>query len=225
MNKRQASGVLLIYPFPAEVINELALKFPLVSLVDQLEHTSIDCVDVDHYNGISTMVDHLVAKGHQRIGFYTKSYAVEASWSYRRYSAFVEKMARLKIAVEPKDILGMFPRREMSEEETLDVMARRTREGVTAWVCVADHQAYDIVEGLEARGLSVPKDVSVTGFDGIKQQGKESLELTTIQIPYREIGNTGAERLAARLKKRFHGKRHVYISGRLNEGQTVGEVD
>ena len=224
LSKRKSSGVLLIYPFPAQVINELALKLPLVSLVDQLEHTSIDCVDVDHYNGISQMVDHLVAKGHQRIGFYTKSYAVEASWSFRRYSAFVEKMARLRIEVSSEDILGVFPCLEMSDEETLDVMAKRTREGVTAWLCVADHQAYDVVKGLEARGLSVPKDVSVSGFDGIKQQGEAGLDLTTIQIPYREIGNTGAERLAARLKHRFHGKRQVYISGRLTEGETVREI-
>lgn len=222
LNKRQASGVLLIYPFPTQVIDELALRFPLVSLVDQLEHTSIDCVDVDHYNGISTMVDHLLEKGHQRIGFYTRNYAVEASWSYRRYSAFVEKMARLRIKVSPKDVIGMFPRREMALDESLDVMARQTREGVTAWVCVADHQAFDVVAGLQARGLSVPEDVSVTGFDGIKRQGEESPELTTFKIPYREIGNTGAERLAARLKKRFHGKRHVYISGGLTEGATVG---
>lgn len=222
LNQRKSSGVLLIYPFPAKVIDELALKFPLVSLVDQLEHTSIDCVDVDHYNGISTIVDHLIEKGHRRIGFYTKSYPVEASWSYRRYAAFVEKMARLRIKVSPKDMIGMFPRREMELEDSLDEVAARTRDGVTAWVCVADHQAYDVVEGLEARGLSVPGDVSVTGFDGIKRQRKPSPDLTTLEIPFREIGNTGAERLAARLRRRFHGKRHVYISGKLTEGKTAG---
>lgn len=221
LSKRQANGVLLIYPFPAKVINELALRFPLVSLVDQLEHTSIDCVDVDHYSGISTIVDHLVEKGHRRIGFYTKNYAVEASWSYRRYSAFVEKMARLKMKVKQEDFIGMFPSPELSQEESLDEVAERTRQGVTAWVCVADHQALDVAKGLEKRGFSVPKDVSVTGFDGIKRRGKESFDLTTLQIPFREIGNTGAERLSARMNRRFHGKRHVYISGQLQEGATV----
>ena len=221
LSKRKENGVLLIYPFPPKVINELALRFPLVSLVDQLQHTSIDCVDADHYNGISAIVDHLVEKGHERIGFYTKSYAVEASWSFRRYSAFVEKMARLKLTVEPEDFIGMFPRPDLSLEESLDEVAARTRAGVTAWVCVADHQAFDVAEGLEKRGLSVPKDVSVTGFDGIKTPGKESLDLTTLQIPFREIGNTGAERLSARMNRRFHGKRHVYISGQMKEGGTV----
>lgn len=221
LSKRQANGVLLIYPFPSGVIDELALRFPLVSLVDQLEHTSIDCVDVDHYNGISTIVDHLIAAGHQRIGFYTRNYAVEATWSYRRYSAFVEKMARVQVKVAPGDIIGMFPQPDMGLEQSLDVMAERTRQGVTAWVCVADHQAFDVVKGLGKRGLSVPNDVSVTGFDGIARQGRNDLELTTLKVPFREIGNTGAERLSVRLRRRFHGKRHVYISGRLTEGATV----
>ena len=218
--KREGSGVLLIYPFPTKVIDQLALRFPLVSLVDQLEHNSIDCVDVDHNYGISTVVDHLVAAGHRRIGFYTKDYQIEASWSFRRYSAFIERMARLKLKVQPKDIIGMFPNASSSVAGSIEEAAERTKQGVTAWVCAADHQAFDLIHGLEALGLNVPGDVSVTGFDGIERDEK-SPALTTIQIPFREIGMTGAERLAARLRKRFHGKQHVYISGKLKEGQTV----
>ncbi|MEP4076352.1 LacI family DNA-binding transcriptional regulator [Haloferula sp.] len=218
--RREASGVLLIYPFPEKVIDQLALRFPLVSLVDQLEHTSIDCVDVDHYYGISSVVDHLVAAGHERIGFYTKDYQVEASWSYRRYSAFIEKMARLRIKTSPKDVIGMFPRGSTSLEQSIDEAAERSKQGVTAWVCAADHQAYDLIQGLKKRDLKVPKDVSVTGFDGIERVGRNPA-LTTVQIPFREIGITGAERLAARLRKRFHGKQHVYISGKLRAGKTV----
>lgn len=220
LSKRGSSGILLIYPFPEPVIDQLAEQKPLVSLVDQLEHTSIDCVDVDHYAGISAAVDFLAEAGHTRIGFYTKDYAVEASWSYRRYGAFIEKMTRLRLKVSPRDIIGVFPRRPRPLEESIDEAAERTRDGVTAWVCAADHQAYDIVRGFRKRGIKVPTDVSITGFDGIKRTGSAP-SLTTIQIPYREIGMTGAERLAARIRRRFHGKQHIYISGQLKEGKTV----
>lgn len=218
--KPSSTGVLLIYPFPENVIEQLAFRFPLVSLVDQLEHTAIDCVDVDHYAGISAAIDHLVQAGHERIGFYTKAYDPEASWSYRRYSAFVEKMARLKLKTAPQDIIGMFPRPSVSVEKSIDEAAERTKKGVTAWVCAADHQAYDLVAGLKMRGLKVPKEVSVTGFDGI-ERSKSGPDLTTVEIPFREIGISGAQRLAVRLRKRFQGKQHVYISGKLREGKTV----
>ena len=161
-----------------------------------------------------------MAKGHQRIGFYTRNYPVEASWSVRRYSAFIEKMARMRLKVAPRDIIGMFPRPELSDERSVKEAASRTRDGVTAWVCAADHQAFDLILGLKKHGLNVPKDVSVTGFDGI-QRGSKNQSLTTINIPYRAIGITGAECLAARIRKRFMEKQHVYISGKLHEGGTV----
>jgi DNA-binding LacI/PurR family transcriptional regulator len=129
-------------------------------------------------------------------------------------------MARLKLKSSSKDIIGMFPKESAGVEQGIREAAERTRQGVTAWVCAADHQAYDLIQGLKKEGLKVPKDVSVTGFDGIERVGRNPA-LTTVQIPFREIGITGAERLAARLRKRVHGKQHVYISGKLRAGKTV----
>ena len=91
---------------------------------------------------------------------------------------------------------------------------------MTAWVCAADHQAYDLIDGFRRRGLKVPRDVSVTGFDGIEAKSGGKV-LTTVEIPFREIGATGAQRLSARLTKRFRHAQHVYIAGRLREGDTV----
>ena len=220
LKDRKNRGILLIYPFPLAVIQQLSLKFPLVSLVDQQQHTAIDCVDVDHYSGISASIDHLIAAGHTRIGFCTRDYAVPASWSFRRYSAFIEKMARLKIKVRQKDILGIHPNTFASTEANLEAAAKQTRNGVTAWVCAADHQAFDMIQAFKEMGLKVPQDVSVTGFDGIPRSSEDPA-LTTIQIPFRSIGMTGAERLASRIHKRFGGAQHVYISGELREGKTV----
>ncbi len=220
LKDRKNRGILLIYPFPITVIQELALRFPLVSLVDQQQHASIDCVDVDHYSGISASIDHLVKAGHSRIGFCTRDYAVPASWSFRRYSAFIEKMARLKVKVRPNDIIGIHPRTFKSTEANLEAAAKQTRDGVTAWVCAADHQALDMIQAFKKLGIKVPTDVSVTGFDGI-ELSTSGPSLSTIQIPFRSIGMTGAERLAARVHKRFGGKQHIYISGELREGDTV----
>ncbi|MGJ8697489.1 MAG: LacI family DNA-binding transcriptional regulator [Verrucomicrobiaceae bacterium] len=220
LKERKNRGVLLIYPFHPQIIEELSLRLPLVSLVDQAEHTSIDCVDVDHYAGISAAIDHLISKGHQRIGFYTRDYPVHASWSFRRYSAFVEKMARLQKEIHPQDLIGIFPRSFPTVQDGIEQAIARTKDGVTAWVCAADHQAFDLISGIQQAGLKVPQDVSVTGFDGIHHQDNRP-DLTTIHIPFRAIGMTGAQRLASRIHRRFGGKQHTYISGKLHKGKTV----
>lgn len=214
-------GVLLIYPFPESFVAQLAAKLPLVSLVEQQNSSAIDCVDVNHYDGISSVVDHLVEAGHKRIGFYTRDYAIDASWSFRRYGAFVEKMARIRLEIQAKDVIGIFPGNVSNVAEGVQAASVQTRDGVTAWICAADHQAYDLIGGLKKEGLLVPRDVAVTGFDGIGKSSGAFPSLTTVEIPFRSIGMTGAERLAARIRKRFGDKQRVYISGHLRPGKTV----
>ena len=217
---RKNRGIILIYPFVKKIVKDLALKYPLVSLVDQLELESIDCVDVNHCSGISMIIDQLIKKGHKRIGFLTRDYAITASWSFRRYSAFLEKMAREKLIVDPRDIIGIFPRTFTSAAAGIAEAFDRTRDGVTAWVCAADHQAFDLIEGLNHGGLKVPQDVSVTGYDGIQRENSATT-LTTVEIPFRAIGMNGAERLATRIRKPFGGSQHIDITGKLQEGETI----
>lgn len=220
---RRWDGLLLVYPFPDPVINHLAPLVPTVSLVEQFDHSGIDCVDVDHYKGIGAAVEHLAQHGHRRIGFYTRLYPVEASWSFRRYAAFMEAMVRLRLPVSAKDLINVFPSHEGDDESSIEYAAERTRAGVTAWVCAADHQAFTLIEGLEKRGIHVPSQVSVTGFDGIDLPAGGP-NLTTIGIPFREIGTTGTTRLLERVQRRFGSAQHVLIDCRLRTGETVAKA-
>lgn len=88
-------------------------------------------MDVDHYKGIAMAVDRLIQAGHRRIGFFTRSYDVEAGWSMRRFNAFMEKMARLRIAVPSLDIVNIHPNSFATMEDSFNHVAGRVREGVT----------------------------------------------------------------------------------------------
>ena len=220
LRKRLWDGLLLIYPFPQAVIDHLLLQYPVVSLVEQYGQADINTVDVDHYKGVSAVINHLRDLGHQRIGFFSRPYQVEASWSYRRFSAYVEKITRLGWQYREEDVINVHPLRHLPFEESYDRVCERIAKGVTAWVCAADHQAYDLIDGLGRRGLSVPDDVSVTGFDGIRTPpGKPGL--TTMEIPYREIGMAGARRLLELIQKRYVMPQHVLIGSRFPPGKTT----
>lgn len=224
LQARKWSGVILIYPFPDKVIEALLPRFPLVSLVEQADLMELNCVDVDHYKGIAMAIDHLVQAGHRRIGFFTRSYDVEAGWSLRRFSAFMEKMARLRIPVSATDIVNIHPNTFPTMEESFAHVSRRVRDGVTGWVCAADHLAYDLIAALEADGLSVPKGVSVTGFDGINTP-EGSPELSTVVIPYREIGLIGGKRLMDLIEKRFTPVQHILVGSEFRAGVTISSAE
>ena len=219
LQNREWDGAILIYPFPQVVTESLHELFPLVTLVEQYSDEPINSVDVNHHRGISLVLEHLHQRGHRRIGFLTQAYDVRAKWTLRRFSAFVGEATRLELDVRPEDIIDPVLASKLSIEEIHEKALAQTRDGVTAWVCAADHQGYQLIAHLREAGLSVPADVSVTGFDGIKPP-QWAPQLTTVSIPYHEIGLTGGKRLDDLVQKRFGSPQDVLIDCRLSEGET-----
>jgi DNA-binding LacI/PurR family transcriptional regulator len=132
----------------------------------------------------------------------------------------VENLTRLGLAYNKKDVIHLDISSPAAMEEGYHLVVDQTRDGVTAWLCAADHQAYDLIIALKERGFSVPADVSVTGFDGIlRPVGAPSLE--TVRIPYYEIGFAGSRRLNDKINKRFDSPQEILLECRLQEGETV----
>jgi LacI family transcriptional regulator len=221
LKRRLWSGLVLMYPFSPQIIGELTARFPCVSLVEQYGRVPVDCVDVNHYKGITALMDRLRQHGHTRIGFFSRRYAVEAVWSYRRLSAYVENLTRLGMRYNEKDVVHLDITSPAKIEEGYRLVVEQIKDGVTALMCAADHQAYDLINALNDRGYKVPEDVSVTGFDGIlRPLGAPSLD--TVRIPYYEIGFAASRRLLDKINKRFDAPQEILLECRLQEGKTVG---
>ena len=94
---------------------------------------------------------------------------------------------------------------------------------MTAWLCAADHQAYDLINYFKKEGLQIPQDVSVAGFDGIVRPVGAPL-LSTVQIPYRQIGLIGGKRLLDLVMKRFDSNQHILLNCELRSGETLAPL-
>jgi DNA-binding LacI/PurR family transcriptional regulator len=214
-------GVVLLYSFPRQAVDELMATYPLVSLTIQDASAALNCVDVDHYRGIGKLVDLLHAQGHRRIGFYTWRYLVDTDWSHRRFSAYADRITALGLPFRPEDVVNIDPARYLPVEQASERVYSQTRDGVTAWICAADHQAYELIRFLKGKGLRVPQDVSVTGFDGIVPPA-DSPQLSTVQIPFHQIGVIGGKRLLDLIQKRFDPPQQILLACELKPGETVG---
>jgi LacI family transcriptional regulator len=102
-----------------------------------------------------------------------------------------------------------------------DTVARATQhEGITAWVCAADHQAYQLIADLKARGLRIPEDVSITGFDG-NEPPVGLPALATAAVPNEHIGEGAVAQLISRLLYPRSPRRKILVATAVVEGTTV----
>lgn len=215
-------GAILIYPFPEHAVAMISRKISSVSVLDEYATLGLDVVDVDDISGFLAMVDRLVKIGHRRIGFVHWHYPVPSLWGCRRFAGYVEGVFRNGLEFHPDWVFNIHkaaPRHDFAE--IAEIVAQKTRrDGVTAWVCAADHQAYSLIQELQARGLRVPADCSVTGFDGLEPPPLLP-RATSLQVPHEEIGSSALARLMGRLLHPSAPRRKILVEPRLIEGATV----
>ena len=108
-----------------------------------------------------------------------------------------------------------------SADLAAEIAALRTREsGVTAWVCAEDHHAYQLIQRLEAAGLRVPQDCSVTGFGGIEPPAGLP-RATSLRAPHEHIGSSALTRMVNRVMYPSSPRRKILVEAQFVPGETV----
>ena len=92
---------------------------------------------------------------------------------------------------------------------------------VSAVMCPTDAAALDVMEVLRLRGLEVPRDVSVTGYDGFGPLAAPYIGLTTFRVPIREMGRTSVELVIDKIDVEEEHDRLVALRGKVIEGRTA----
>lgn len=217
-------GALLIYTLNLPAVESLSKKMATVSLLDEYRDVNVDCIDTNHDGGMFSMVKHLKELGHKKIGYLTWKYQVDSPWIYKRFGAYVESLFQMGLEFNQDWVVGLdipaLPDYESHLPEMHTKIAGLIKSGVTAWVCGADHQAYDLIEGLSKFGLTVSKDYSVTGFDGIEPPPGMP-RLTSLKVPYEEVGISAVIRLVERMQNPAAARRHNLVEALPVYGETT----
>ena len=215
-------GVILVYPFPSDAVKMIARKLTAVSVLTEYKDTPLDVIDTDH-GAVRELVGALAALGHRRIGFVSWAYPAGGLWASRRFAAYAEGLFEHGLPLDPRWTLNLHASQSRLTDTTAlaDAATAATRhEGVTAWVCAADHQAYQLISDLQARGLRVPQDCSVTGFDG-NEPPPGLPAVATVRVPNEEIGASTVARLVSRLLQPRSLRRKILVESLFEPGATL----
>lgn len=216
-------GFIMLYPFKEATVGNIITKFPTVCALDDYENLEVDCVDVDQTRGILRLVEHLVGLGHRELAFVSWKYTVPTPWVEHRFGVFVESLYRHHISFREDRIINVHRENQIEPDQVLKEVMKLIAGGVTGIVCAADHQAYPLAEALMKKGIRIPQDISITGFDGERRpQGIQ--QMTTLRTPFREIGVSSVVSLLRRISIPSAPRRHILVSGQVIKGETTGPV-
>lgn len=143
---------------------------------------SITC---DCHDGFDEAVKHLVSLGHKKIGLITgplESYIIKA-----RYNAYIDALRKYNLEIN-EDFIGQ---NYYIADSTKENIQRMYDLGVTAVLFSHDVRAISAITECMDRGIRIPKDMSLIGFDDLPMCAYTEPPLTTIRQDRFALGKAG----------------------------------
>lgn len=178
-------GLILTVCDPASsvaIANVIGQGLPAVTIYNSGTPDALGSVQVDNRKAMATVTGALTALGHRRILFVGGSFA-SSDRSAARYGGFCDALRAA--GAEPLPPLEVD---FIDAESDIDLSAAIHRFAPTAITASNDLLAVTVMASLRKMGLSVPGDISVTGFDGIEIARLMAPKLTTVAQPSRTMG-------------------------------------
>jgi LacI family transcriptional regulator len=209
MKDRRVDGILLTGTMKeaTKIINyKIKEEIPVVLLDLAVEGYDIPSVVLNNYNGAQLMTDHLVSLGHKRIVFATSN-ATPAECI--RFEGFKLAMLQKGLTLNEEMVVSL-PENQWRQKEfgRLEGLLKRNREErPTAVFCSNDLKAIFTYELARRLKLSIPRDLSVVGYDDIEIARWLGPPLTTIAQPIDDMTIKGVEMLLAEIKGHSYERR------------------
>lgn len=199
----------------ANIMNDKGV--PIVYFASKPINDNGTGVLADNFTAFSWMADYLIETGHKKIIFIGGRRNYE---EHMRYEGFEAAMKKNNMPVFDKwDYIGDDPC-EWVGYQVVRAKFPQLAEKPDAFCCANDPLAIGCIKALNSFGYSVPKDISVTGFDNLIPAQLFEMKLTTLSNPVARMAKIAAEEAVRLIKE--GGKGNVIVSEcELIKGETV----
>ncbi|BBU41331.1 MULTISPECIES: LacI family DNA-binding transcriptional regulator [Aeribacillus] len=220
LRQKKADGMILLTArLESHLLEEISHEFPVVLACEYLEGSDIPTVSIDNISSARKATEYLISLGHKRIGFL--SGPMDVILSRDRLKGFKQGMMQHDIAIEP----NLIQEGDFSFESGFNLMTKllALTEPPTAVFASSDEMAIGAIKAIKAKGLKVPDDISIVGFDDIKFASIFEPALTTVSQPMFEIGQKAMELLIKLIQKDKLEKSQYILEDQLVIRETCKE--
>jgi LacI family transcriptional regulator len=161
---------------------------PIVSL--DPAYREMNCVLGDHVQGATDGVDHLIRLGHRNLAFIGGPTAPDSRELGFRNAFMLNNLIVDESLIRRSDSSSTF---QFGYQTTIEMI--NNRDIFTAIFCYNDATAFGVLKALEEKGVHVPEDVAIVGYDDVQMASLFKPALTTVRQPIHEVGEALAKLL------------------------------
>jgi len=213
LNFNDLAGIIMVGVYHDDFVLKLKhIDIPLVLLDYYIPTEDIPAVLIDNADGILKSCKYLSSLGHTRIA-YLSGDGVETSAQERLYG-FRRSQQMFGLDVD-QDLVVMDCKSRIDEGfEAMNAILDLARLP-TAVVAYNDLIAVGAMDAIKQRGLSIPQDISMVGFDDIGLASEVNPCLTTVHVPKRTMGIMAVKSLVQLVKGKEEPVKKVLVPTRL----------
>lgn len=197
LSDRRADGVLIVsIGIDDEYAEKFAdAKFPLV-LVDN-RHSQVDSIVIANRQAAKEATEHLIKLGHKRVGMINGH--LSSFPAIMRMQGYKEALIENGLAIDDEILIicdarvGEHGFNEASGYKAMQRMLNLGKKMPGAIFVASDVQALGVMRAAKERGIKIPDDLAIVGFDDI--EFSKFVGLTTMRQPFGDMGRMGVERL------------------------------
>jgi LacI family transcriptional regulator len=214
----EVSGIIILSVFSIDYIEQIMKQnIPVVFLdgPNNLENVSQygDIVVCEGYNSIRQLTNNLISQGLKRIGFIGDiTYCKTIN---DRYQGYLSALQNAGIEKDDSIIANYHPTYKFYKTDEVEKAMGSFASLPEAIVCANDDIALDVIRCLKSRGLSVPQDVAVTGYDNVEGMAQVEPFLTTVRVGNQRLGRRLVQQLMWRIQNPTFPKEVIFIGVEL----------
>ena len=209
---KQIEGAILGGDAEAGMVSELLGRGVSVVLVNNaMPGFELPSVVADEAGGVRQAVEHLIGRGHTRIGMLVGRFSPYIVNS--RHSAFMETMRLHRLPVRPSDVVLCERTLESALEVSTKLLSLPDRP--TALFGANDLVASGAHKAAVRLGLRIPEDLAIVGYDDSTACRLLEPELTSVRVDVRSMGEKCVDLLRGALEHREETEKRIVVPTKL----------
>ena len=202
--------------------------------VEELVRSNIPVVTIDHLfnnrstivsdnvKGISDLVHYIYEMGHRKIAYI---HGADSAVTQSRLSSFYRTCEELGLEI-PSDYVREAPYRNTKDTYAETVKLLDLKDPPTCIIYPDDFSCFGGINAIYARGLKIPDDVSVAGYDGIRIARHYRPQLTTIVQDTKRLGREAAIKLINLIENpKTTLTEQIVVTGEVFPGESVAKIN